>query len=70
MKFRENIRYEQMDREVEQLQRRIRSRTVSEQDRIRMLEIVRDLEYRTYIQRRTRAYNEQVRKYGQIVFDL
>ena len=70
MKFRENIRYEAMDREVEQLQRRIRSRTVSEQDRIRMLEIVRDLEYRTYIQRRTRAYNEQVRKYGQIVFDL
>ncbi len=70
MKFRENSRYEQMDRDVEQLQRKIQLRAVSEQDRVRMLEIVRDLEYRTYIQRRTRAYNEQVRKYGQIVFDL
>jgi hypothetical protein len=70
MRFRENIKYEEMDREVEQLQRRICFRTVTEQDRVRMREIVENTEYLRYIQRRTRAYNEQVRKYGQIVFDL
>ena len=70
MRFRENSRYEQMDREVEQLQRRIRVRAVSESDRIRMREIVEDQGYRKYIQRRTQAYNQQVRQYGQIVFDL
>ncbi len=70
MKFCESKTYEQMDREVQQLQRRICIRSVSEQDRARMQEIVQDLGYRTYIQRRTRARNEQVRKYGQIVFDL
>jgi hypothetical protein len=70
MRFRENSRYEAMDREVEQLQRRIRLRAVSESDRARMLAIVADSGYRRYLQRRTRAYTEQVRKYGQIVFDL
>jgi hypothetical protein len=70
MKFRENSRYEQMDRDVEQLQRKIRLRAVSEQDRIRMREIVEDRGYRKYIRRRTQAYNQQVRQYGQIVFDL
>ena len=70
MRFRENSRYEQMDREVEQLQRRIQVRAVSESDRIRMREIVEDQGYRKYIQRRTQAYNQQVRQYGQIVFDL
>lgn len=70
MRFRENVKYEQMDRDVEQLQRKIQLRSVSEQDRSRMLEIVADLGYRRYIQRRTRAYNQQVRQYGQIVFDL
>ena len=70
MRFRENVKYEQMDRDVEQLQRKIQLRSVSEQDRGRMLEIVADLGYRRYIQRRTRAYNQQVRQYGQIVFDL
>jgi hypothetical protein len=70
MKFRENSRYEQMDRDVEQLQRKIRLRAVSESDRIRMREIVEDTGYRKYIRRRTQAYNQQVRQYGQIVFDL
>jgi hypothetical protein len=70
MKFRENSRYEQMDRDVEQLQRKIRLRAVSESDRIRMREIVEDTGYRKYIKRRTQAYNQQVRQYGQIVFDL
>ena len=70
MRFRENVKYEAMDREVEQLQRRICFRTVTEQDRVRMREIVENTEYLRYIQRRTRAYHEQVRKYGQIVFDL
>lgn len=70
MRFRENVKYEQMDREVEQLQRKIQLRSVSEQDRGRMLAIVEDSGYRRYIQRRTQAYNQQVRQYGQIVFDL
>lgn len=70
MKFRENSRYEQMDRDVEQLQRKIQLRAVSEQDRARMLAIVEDQGYRKYLQRRTQAYNQQVRQYGQIVFDL
>ena len=70
MKFRENSRYEQMDRDVEQLQRKIQLRAVSEQDRARMLAIVADRGYRKYLQRRTQAYNQQVRQYGQIVFDL
>ena len=70
MRFRENSRYEQMDRDVEQLQRKIRLRAVSESDRIRMLAILADQGYRKYLQRRTQAYNQQVRQYGQIVFDL
>jgi hypothetical protein len=35
-----------------------------------MREIVEDTGYRKYIRRRTQAYNQQVRQYGQIVFDL
>lgn len=70
MKFRENSRYEAMDREVEQLQRRIQIRAVSEQDRKRMLDIVEDLGYRQYLKRRTRAYTQQAQRYGQIVFDI
>jgi hypothetical protein len=35
-----------------------------------MLAIVADQGYRKYLQRRTQAYNQQVRQYGQIVFDL
>jgi hypothetical protein len=70
MKFRENDRYELMDREVRQLQRKICSRRVTTQDRIRMREIVQDPKYSDYIRRRTQEYNRQVRQYGQIVFDL
>ena len=70
MRFRENVKYEAMDQEVAQLQRRIRFRTVSEQDRKRMLDIVEDLGYRQYLKRRTRAYTQQAQRYGQIVFDI
>ena len=70
MKFRESDQYEQLDREVEQLQRRICSRSVSEADRVRMQAIVADSGYRKYIRARTEAYNRQVQRYGQIVFDL
>lgn len=70
MRFRESDEYEQLDREVEQLQRRICSRSVSEQDRVRMQAIVADSGYRKYIRDRTTHYNRQVQRYGQIVFDL
>jgi hypothetical protein len=70
VKFRENSQYEAMDREVEQLQRRIQVRAVSEPDRARMLAIVQDLGYRKYLKRRTRAYTQQAQRYGQIVFDI
>jgi hypothetical protein len=70
MKFREKNQFEELDREVERLQRKIQIRSVSEQDRVRMLAIVSDPEYRRYIRDRTRHYNRQVQRYGQIVFDL
>ena len=70
MRFREKNHFEQLDREVERLQRKIQTRSVSEQDRARMLQIVEDPEYRKYIRDRTYHYNRQVQRYGQIVFDL
>ena len=70
MRFREKNHFEQLDREVERLQRKIQTRSVSEQDRARMLEIVANPAYRKYIRDRTTHYNRQVQRYGQIVFDL
>lgn len=70
MRFREKTHFEELDREVERLQRKIKIRSVSEADRVRMLEIVADPEYRKYIRDRTYHYNRQVQRYGQIVFDL
>lgn len=70
MKFREKNQFEELDREVERLQRKIQTRSVSEQDRVRMLAIVSDPAYRKYIRDRTTHYNRQVQRYGQIVFDL
>ena len=70
MRFREKNHFEELDREVERLQRKIQTRSVSEQDRVRMQAIVADSGYRKYIRDRTTHYNRQVQRYGQIVFDL